>query len=185
MSGPRTSDREALAAGLARLTDLAEIQQLVGHYLACLDEGVFDEARAESLFTGDIEMTFPVGSHRGISGVGAFTEAIMERWARTHHHGSDTSVSLDGDRAGLGWSLIASRIHHGSPLPPAPTEYFQLGGRFTGAVRRTPDGRRFERLRLRIVWTTGTVPAGVSRINATTLDTRGNTAADIPATKGS
>lgn len=182
MTRPQAADPAALAAEVARLADLAELQRLAGRYLASLDEGDFGEAWAKSLFTEDIEMTFPVGSHRGITGVGAFTTEIMARWGRTHHHGSDSSVDLDDDRAGLSWSLIASHVHHGSPVPPDPSEYFQLGGRFTGTARRTPDGWRFDRLRLRIVWTTGAVPRGVTQVDATTLDTRGNTPANTPAT---
>ena len=177
MSGPQAAGADAPAGEVARLGDLAALQRLVGRYLEALDEGVFDDAWARALFTEDIEMTFPVGSHRGIAGVGAFTTEIMARWGRTHHHGSPPRTDLDGDRAEVGWSLIASHVHHGSPLPPAPSEYFQLGGRFAGAARRTPDGWRFERLRLRIVWTTGSVPTSVNGINATTLDTRGNTTA--------
>ncbi|MHC0432257.1 nuclear transport factor 2 family protein [Streptomyces sp. O3] len=183
MTRPQATDPAALAAEVARLTDLVELEKLVGRYLASLDEGVFDETWATSLFTEDVEMTFPVGSHHGITGVGGFTSEIMARWGRTHHHGSDTSVDLgsDGDRAGLSWSLIASHVHHGSPVPPSPSEYFQLGGRFTGAARRTRDGWRFDRVRLGIVWTTGAVPKGVTEVDATTLDTRGNASADTSA----
>lgn len=183
MTRPQAAGADALAAQVARLTDHTELRQLIDSYLAGLDEGDFGEAWTKSLFTEDIEMTFPVGSHRGMADVGAFTGEIMARWGRTHHHGSDGTVRLDGDRAELSWSLIASHVHHGSPAPPAPSEYFQLGGRFTGTARRTPDGWRFDRLRLRIVWTTGAVPGSVTRINATTVDTRGTTPANAPATK--
>ncbi|GAA3302584.1 nuclear transport factor 2 family protein [Streptomyces cinereospinus] len=181
MTRLQAADPAALAAAVARLTDLAELRKLAGRYLASLDEGDFGESWAKSLFTEDIEMTFPVGSHRGLAGVGGFTTEIMARWGRTHHHGSDSSVDLDGDRAELGWSLIASHVHHGSPVPPDPSEYFQLGGRFTGTARRTPDGWRFDRLGLRIVWTTGAVPRGVTQVDHTTLDTRGNTPATASA----
>ncbi|MCH0562251.1 MULTISPECIES: nuclear transport factor 2 family protein [unclassified Streptomyces] len=177
MTRHEAADRDALAAEVARLGDLAELKQLVDRYLASLDEGVFDRAWSGSLFTDGIEMTFPVGSHRGIAGVAAFTAEIMKRWGRTHHHGSDSSIDLDGDRAEVSWSLIASHVHHGSPLPPDASEYFQLGGRFTGIARRTPGGWRFERLQLRIVWTTGAVPKGVTHVDRQTLDTRGNTPA--------
>ncbi|MEU0671736.1 ester cyclase [Streptomyces sp. NPDC006172] len=163
---------------VARLADLVSLRDLVARYLAGLDEGGFDETWARSLFTEDIEMTFPVGSHQGLAGVVGFTAEIMARWGRTHHHGSESQVDVDGDRAELSWSLIASHVHHGSPLPPDPTQYFQLGGRFTGTARRTPDGWRFDRLGLRIAWTTGSVPKGVTQVDEKTLDTRGNTTAE-------
>ncbi|KAB1141363.1 nuclear transport factor 2 family protein [Streptomyces luteolifulvus] len=175
MTQPEAAELKALAAEIGRLSDLAALGKLVDRYLASLDEGAFHETWARSLFTEDIEMTFPVGSHRGIDGVDGFTGRIMARWGRTHHHGSDSSIDVDGDRADLSWSLIASHVHFASPLPPDPSEYFQLGGRFTGTARRTADGWRIDSLRLRIVWTTGSVPKGVTRVDTNTLDTRGNT----------
>jgi hypothetical protein len=176
-------DLKELAAEVGRQSDTLALGRLVHRYLASLDEGTFDWAWASSLFTEDVELTFPVGSHQGISGVPGFTREIMARWGRTHHHGSDTSVDLDGDRAALSWSLIASHIHFGSPLPPDPSRYFQLGGRFAASARRTPDGWRIERLQLRIVWSTGAVPKGVTQVDTQTLDTRGNTSSAAPSSK--
>lgn len=125
---------------------------------------------AASLFTEDVELLFPVGSHQGLTGADGFLREIMERWGRTHHHGSLASVEPDGDLASVSWSLIASHVHFGSPLPPQPSAYFQIGGRFTGVARRTPDGWRFARLRLRIVWSTGSPPGGVTEVDARTLE---------------
>ncbi|MFF0054818.1 nuclear transport factor 2 family protein [Streptomyces microflavus] len=130
----------------------------------------FDAVWAASLFTEDVELLFPVGSHQGLTGADGFLREIMERWGRTHHHGSLASVEPDGDLAAVSWSLIASHVHFGSPLPPQPSAYFQIGGRFTGVARRTPDGWRFARLRLRIVWSTGSPPGGVTEVDARTLE---------------
>ncbi|CAO0835082.1 hypothetical protein SMICM17S_10633 [Streptomyces microflavus] len=76
---------------------------------------------AASLFTEDVELLFPVGSHQGLTGADGFLREIMERWDRTHHHGSLASVEPDGDLAAVSWSLIASHVHFGSPLPPQPS----------------------------------------------------------------
>ncbi|WP_406734958.1 nuclear transport factor 2 family protein [Streptomyces sp. NBC_01108] len=165
-----------LAAEVARLSDIAALNNLIDRYLAGLDEGLaegssgFDEAWAASLFTEDVELLFPVGSHQGLAGADGFLREIMERWSRTHHHGSLASVEPDGDRAAISWSLIASHVHFGSPAPPQPSAYFQIGGRFTGVARRTADGWRFARLRLRIVWSTGSPPGGVTEVDARTLE---------------
>ncbi|MFJ7062325.1 nuclear transport factor 2 family protein [Streptomyces microflavus] len=181
-----------LAAEVARLSDIAALNHLIDRYLAGLDEGLassaststsgsgsglgsgpgsgFDAVWAASLFTEDVELLFPVGSHQGLTGADGFLREIMERWGRTHHHGSLASVEPDGDRAAVSWSLIASHVHFGSPLPPQPSAYFQIGGRFTGVARRTPDGWRFARLRLRIVWSTGSPPGGVTEVDDRTLD---------------
>ncbi|MFD3567674.1 nuclear transport factor 2 family protein [Streptomyces sp. NPDC058671] len=185
-----------LAAEVARLSDVAALNNLIDRYLASLDEGLadtpsgsdaapgagsgtdsgsgsgsgFDEMWAASLFTEDVELVFPVGSHQGLAGADGFLRQIMERWSRTHHHGSLASVEPDGDRAAVSWSLIASHVHFGSPVPPQPSAYFQIGGRFTGVARRTADGWRFARLRLRIVWSTGSPPGGVTEVDARTLE---------------
>ncbi|MET9052329.1 nuclear transport factor 2 family protein [Streptomyces bacillaris] len=180
-SGPGIGE---LAAEVARLSDIAALNRLIDGYLAGLDERLarsfpedgrpaasgFDAEWAASLFTEDVELVFPVGSHRGLAGADAFLGEIMERWSRTHHHGSLATVEPEGDRAAVGWSLIASHVHFGSPVPPRPSEYFQIGGRFTGTARRTADGWRFARLRLRIAWSAGSPPGGVGEVDARGLD---------------
>ncbi|MTE21009.1 nuclear transport factor 2 family protein [Streptomyces sp. TRM43335] len=155
------------------LSDRALLGELVDRYMATLDRGVFDDDWAGSLFTEDVHLVFPVGSHRGVAGAAEFTREIMERWERTHHHASGCVIASDGDLASVGWSLIASHVHFDSPPPPATSRYFQLGGRFDGTARRTPDGWRFESLKLRIVWTTGAVPPSVTSIDAKTIDAHG------------
>ncbi|MFJ9641242.1 nuclear transport factor 2 family protein [Streptomyces sp. NPDC101178] len=169
-----------LAAEVARLSDIVALNHLIDRYLAGLDEGLgsftepgsgsgFDAAWAASLFTEDVELLFPVGSHQGLAGADGFLREIMERWGRTHHHGSLATVEPDGDRAAVSWSLIASHVHVGSPVPPQPSAYFQIGGRFSGVARRTAAGWRFARLRLRIVWSTGSPPGGITEVDARTL----------------
>ncbi|MFC7310780.1 nuclear transport factor 2 family protein [Streptomyces monticola] len=159
-----------LAEQVARLNLRAALSELVERYLASLDTGNFDDTWARSFFTEDIELTFPVGSHQGIAGLAGFTRAIMGRWESTHHHGSGCLVVPDGeDRAGVRWSLIASHMHFGSPRPPAVSRCFQLGGRFDGTARNTPQGWRFERLRLRITWSSGAPPTEVSSVDDATL----------------
>lgn len=160
-----------LGAEIARLADLHALGRLVEGYLASLDRDVFDEDWARSFFTEDVALTFPVGAHDGRAGVEDFTRAIMDRWESTHHHGSTPLIDLDGDRASVTWSLIASHIHFGSPQPPAASRCFQLGGRFDASVRRTSEGWRFERLRLRITWTAGSAHTEVTSVDAATLNT--------------
>lgn len=176
MTGAPEPGLGELAAKVARLTDIAALNNLIDRYLAGLDEGLaeggsgFDEVWAASLFTEDVELLFPVGSHRGLAGADGFLRQIMERWSRTHHHGSLALIEPDGDRAAVSWSLIASHVHFGSPVPPQPSAYFQIGGRFTGVARRTADGWRFARLRLRIVWSAGAPPGGVTEVDARSLE---------------
>lgn len=156
--------------GLADRMDLAELSEV---YLASLDEGVFDEEWARSLFTEDAELVFPVGADHGIPGAVALTRKAMERWEGTQHHGSGCRVELDGDRATVRWSLIATHLHFGSPRPPAATRHFQLGGRFEALAVRTGLGWRFSRLHLRITWSTGVAAAEVESVDAVALTAPG------------
>lgn len=144
-----------LVGRVRRLTDRVDLVELIDRYLLSLDEGGFDEAWARSLFTEDVVMDFPVGSHRGIKDVTGFTAQIMDRWARTHHNGANHTVHTDGDQAAIAWNVYAIHVHHGSPNPPAPGEHFHLGGRFRGVAARTPEGWRIRRLGLRVLWTAG------------------------------
>lgn len=150
-----------LAAEVRRLSDRLAVTELVDRYLHSLDADQFDDEWARSMFTPDVVLTYPVGSHQGIDGVAEFTAQIMRRWAGTHHLGGNCLVDLDGDRAAVTWNLIAYHIHPGSPPPPASGHHFRLGGKFDGDVVRTPHGWRFQRLRLRITWTAGSAVTGI------------------------
>jgi hypothetical protein len=163
---------ETAPSTLRTLGDTTELRALAARYLAELDAGQFDRDWAAGLFTDDVELRFPMGGHAGVEGVAAFTHTIMDRWANTHHHGSECLVHLRGDEADVEWSLLASHIHTDSPPPPAPTRCFQLGGRFRALARRTPAGWRFARLVLRIAWTSGAPPAGIPRVTAEAIETR-------------
>lgn len=140
---------------LASLSDRVALTDLADRYLRALDEKSFDQARAHLVFTDDVSLSFPPGDHQGILGVAAFTSGFMGHWARTHHNVSHYQVELDGDKATIGWNVIAVHVHQGSPPPPASSAHFYLGGRFDGTAVRTSYGWRLDRLALRVVWTSG------------------------------
>jgi hypothetical protein len=144
-----------LAAEVRRLSDRAALADVADRYLRALDEGVFDEERAHSVFTDDVTLNFPPGDHRGIVGVAEFTQGFMRHWDRTHHNTSHYRIDIDGDHANIAWNIIAVHVHHGSPPPPASAEHFYLGGRFDGSAVRTHRGWRLRCLALRVVWTAG------------------------------
>jgi hypothetical protein len=166
----RGSDLVTLAVDVRRLTDRGELADLADRYLRALDAGDFDEGRAVSVFTEDIELNFPPGDHYGIVGVVEFTRGFMRHWDRTHHNVSQYQIGLDGDRATVAWNVIAVHVHHGSPPPPASSKHFFLGGRFDGSAVRTPRGWRLRRLALGVVWTAG---PGISSIAATMASVTG------------
>ncbi|WP_330290083.1 nuclear transport factor 2 family protein [Streptomyces sp. NBC_00576] len=161
------------AGPLRRLADRLDVQELVDRYLAGLDDAEFDDAWARSIFTEDGRFQFMMGGHDGVAGMAEYTAAMMGKWRRTHHVAAGHLVEIDGDRARVRGSLIATHLHpheatpeqppgqpgaHGRPGAPEP---FQVGDRFEGEAVRTDAGWRFARLAFEVVWTRGTPPVRV------------------------
>jgi hypothetical protein len=169
LADPRVVGPAQQVALVGMLADRVALEDLIGCYFLALDQGTFDEARARAIFARDVELSFPPGDHRGLDGLVSFTAGFMAHWARTHHLCSDIAIEIEGDRAALGWNVIATHVRHGSPPPPAQSDHFRLGGRFDGAALRTEHGWRIEKLALQVLWTTGT---GVRSIAATMAHTR-------------
>ena len=166
---PAAGQVAELAAQVRQLADRAALTDLADRYLLALDEGTFDQARAASVFTEDVLLEFPPGTHRGLAGAAGFTSGFMAHWDRTHHLASSHHIDLMGDRATVAWNVIAIHVHHGSPPPPAPSRHFYLGGRFAGTAVRTRLGWRLHQLALRVVWTAG---PGIPSIAATMASAR-------------
>ena len=158
-----------LEAQVRALADRAAISDLIDRYQLALDDGMFDNAWARAVFAPDVVLDFPPGSHHGVAGLTEFTSGFMRHWARTHHHASNYVIGLAGHEATVSWNVIASHVHHDSPLPPAQGKQFHLGGRFDGDAIRTADGWRLRRLTLRVVWTAG---IGIPSIAATMAEAR-------------
>ncbi|WP_165495150.1 FAD-dependent monooxygenase [Actinomadura roseirufa] len=159
--GAWSRDGAGPPAEIARLADRAEITDLIGRYTSSLDDGRFDDAWARSIFAEHAAVAFPVGGHEGVGGLADFTARFMGRWERTHHHATDHLVSLDGDSADVRWNMLATHVHPSASRSAEGEAHFQLGARLGGTAVRTPDGWRFERLELRVVWTSGRPAEGV------------------------
>ncbi|MFE9840256.1 nuclear transport factor 2 family protein [Streptomyces goshikiensis] len=148
-------------AALRRLADRMDVRDLVDRYLAGLDRAEFDEDWARSVFTEDGRFQFPMGGHDGVAGMAEFTAAMIGKWRRTHHVAAGHLVEIDGDRARVSASLIATHLHPHAPGPGPSPEPFQVGDRFEGEAARTAAGWRFTRLAFEVVWTRGTPPGRV------------------------
>ncbi|MFF9011379.1 nuclear transport factor 2 family protein [Streptomyces sp. NPDC014870] len=148
-------------ARVGALVDRAELSALIDTYATGLDVGSFDEAWAQSLFTEDVDLHYPVGSHRGHAGLLSFTREIMDRWQRTQHLTAGHRITVQGDRAELDWNLLAVHVHPGDDPARAGLEPFRIGGRFEAEAIRTPQGWRFARMSLQIIWTSGSPATGV------------------------
>lgn len=138
-----------------------EVAALVARYLISLDDEKLDEDWARRLFTDDVCVEFPMNRHDGIEGVVEYHRRSLAAFARTQHLGSHAAVDVEGDRATLRANLIATHLH-----PPAADGtdggMFMAGTFLSGGARRTPDGWRLSRVRVRLVWSNGSPSASPS-----------------------
>lgn len=138
-------------------TEKAEISTLLDRYLIGLDSEELDDDWANSLFTDDARVEFPMSRHEGIDGLAGYHRDAMAAFAGTQHMGSPAVVDRTGDgRAGLRANVVSTHVHHpeadGGPL-------FTAGTLVTGEARRTSAGWRLAALSFRMVWTAGSPPA--------------------------
>lgn len=140
---------------MTALSDRAGVSELLDRYLAGFDtlpDQPLDDAWYRRLFTEDLRLTFPVGGHQGIAGLGEFQLAAKANWARTQHVSSNHVVDLDGDRAALRAQLLVTHVHFGEP----PQPHFSAGSRIEAQAVRTHAGWRLHELTVRLIWTAGT-----------------------------
>jgi hypothetical protein len=63
-------------------------------------------------------------------------------------------VRVADDRASLQATLTATHVHRDDD----PGDHLHVGGYVEAEARRAPDGWRFTRMRIRLVWTEGDPP---------------------------
>jgi len=150
---------------LGAFADRDAVARLIDRYLASLDQRIFDDSWARSLFTEDVRLEFPIGSRTGRAGLAEFQAAAMAKFERTLHVGSNYAIAVHGDRATLGFNLLAAHVHSDAAHAErgyAPGTHFDIGGRMEGEAERTEGGWRLSRLALQLVWTTGEPPAATA-----------------------
>jgi hypothetical protein len=134
--------------------DHIEIGLLVTRFFRAMDERAFPSGWARDCLTDDARMVAPVGIFEGAEAVRG-TEEALKRFARTQHMASDllTDVDAGSDTARASWNALMVHIHHEGDDP-----LFTVGGRYEAELRRTKEGRRFSRMAVEAVWTTGRPP---------------------------
>ena len=140
---------------LRTMTDRAEITGLIDRFFRALDERTLDVPVCRSIFTEDVQVTFPIGAHTGLDSVVASLAEGMSRFGPTQHLGTNYISDLDGDRAEVRWNAIQTH------LPPDAdpfTQPFVSGGYYDGEVVRTEGGWRFRTQTYHLVWITGQPP---------------------------
>ncbi|MDH6127682.1 nuclear transport factor 2 family protein [Kitasatospora sp. GP82] len=163
-AGTDSTELAMLRELLGTYVERDAVARLIDRYLAGLDERVFDEEWARSLFAEDVRLVFPVGSREGLAGLGEYHAEVMGRFDRTVHIGSNHTITVQGDRAAFRFNLLCLHVlvdglH--AERGPAPGATFESAGRMSGEAVRTADGWRFDLLALQVVWTKGEPPVRV------------------------
>ncbi|MFE5580153.1 nuclear transport factor 2 family protein [Kitasatospora sp. NPDC056531] len=135
---------------LRDLTDRSLIGALIDRFVSGLDHPNpqwCDETWYRSLFSEDIVLDMPNGTHRGIAGMPDFFGGPKTQWARTHHMTTNHLIEVAGDMATGRANVQATHVPHG---PDAPL--FVGGARYDFEAVRTATGWRISRLATAIVW---------------------------------
>ncbi|MDR3081393.1 MAG: nuclear transport factor 2 family protein [Streptomyces sp.] len=145
MSGSRAASQGAV--------DRAELRELFDRYVVALDtvaERGLDDGWFRTVFTEDVELTFPIGSHRGVAGFAAFQRTARTWWRTTHHVSGPHVVKVEGDEARLRVHQLATHVHL-----DAAAGLFEVGGHYEAHALRTADGWRLDRIAFHVDWTRG------------------------------
>ncbi|MEU1185465.1 nuclear transport factor 2 family protein [Streptomyces sp. NPDC005820] len=151
MSHDDTTALAALTTQVRLLSDRAAIAELCDRYVRHLDKDRHNDDWFDAVFTDDVHLTFPMGEYKGVEGLADFQRMARTTFERTHHIGSNYTIELDGDRAGVRAHLTAVHVKRGEE----PTAHFDIGGHYEAEAVRTPAGWRIRRFVFDLVWSAG------------------------------
>ncbi|ONI81603.1 hypothetical protein ALI144C_20095 [Actinosynnema sp. ALI-1.44] len=140
MTNTFTTEQDTL---LRRLSDRAEISELLTRNWRALDAQEFDDA--DEMYTDDI--TLVVGGGEPIAGraeVVRITRELNVHYQATQHNGSSLGIELDGDRATVTANVIGVLIGRENEAPPVSVN---VTGAHVGCVR-TERGWRMNSIEL-------------------------------------
>jgi hypothetical protein len=140
------SDRE-----VRDLLDRSAITELVSRLGRWLDEKQYRDVEASAaLLSPDIALHTPGGKAKGLAEV---CEQAGKRHdgSRTQHLHTNVLVDLERDTATAEANLIVTFV----PESGDPTQFYQVGTRYSFGLVRTGDGWRFASISDRLIWRSG------------------------------
>jgi len=149
------TDSEQLRARVDALADKDAIRALLIRCFREFEAKRSDDEWLRSIFSEDVRVEFPAGTHEGLAGLGDLHRRIEALWDRTLHLLSDHAIELQRDRASVSAVLHATHVHHAD----SPGAHLHIGGHVDAEAVRSPDGWRLAQLAIRLVWTEGDPPA--------------------------
>ncbi|HKP07811.1 MAG TPA: nuclear transport factor 2 family protein [Microbacterium sp.] len=130
-------------AQLQWLTDRAAITDLILDFARCVDDR--DHERYVSNFLEDGQLVLPFHTAHGRDAI-LTMPTPPESW-KTHHHLGNIYIQIDGDVATSRAYLTATHV-----FSDDRTDNAHAGGWYEHEVVRTPEGWRFRRVELVVVW---------------------------------
>ncbi|WP_331765275.1 nuclear transport factor 2 family protein (plasmid) [Streptomyces sp. NBC_01384] len=148
---PRAGEQAASDERLLALSDRADITGLIDRFALGLDHvdpEWCDEEWYRSLFTQDVRLDLPNGTHHGIAGLPEFLRGPKLQWARTQHLTTNCVVDVQGDRATARANVQAVHVPHEDSAP-----LFVGGAHYDVRAERTAAGWRIPQLTVTVLWT--------------------------------
>jgi PhnB protein len=136
-------------AELQNLVDVRDIGELInklGHELDLKNWQEFS-----NIFTTDAQGEFPHGTYKTLAEIIDAGVTQGGAWDRTEHMITNTSIKLDGEKATATANFAA--FNSPSSQKDKLDAHFDVGGRYTFGVVRTPNGWRISHLKLVYLWT--------------------------------
>jgi hypothetical protein len=131
---------------LRRLTDRAEIAELLVSYARCIDRR--DWPGLQDCYTDSGVMQHGDASVPR-EAMPQLSERILAGVSSSHHLVGDPSIDIDGDHATTHSHYIATHVSEGTAVKR------QAGGWYDCELERTDAGWRFSRVRSSTAWRTG------------------------------
>ena len=156
---------EYLTTKLTKITDTAEISELLSRFCSMVDDKSINITALETIFTQEGRIINPNGSTvTGPVAIKAEKTKSFNRFRATQHITSDHTIELEEDTARLRANMLA--MHLWSPEDSDPLSlqtHFVAGGVFDATAVRTAEGWRFSELKSRITWRTGSGMSAVAK----------------------
>jgi ketosteroid isomerase-like protein len=155
---------ESAAETIRWLVDRAQISELLYGFAGALDTkdaASYVDNYAEG---GILELPDPTSSVGGVVTVSRddmmefVQKGLMEAYSGTHHISTNHQITVTGDTA------VSRSYLHAVHVRESPFDHWDAGGWYDCSYARTPEGWKFTRVRLTVVWLAGDPGEGVTKV---------------------
>lgn len=138
-----------MAAGNEEIKDKRHIQELQNRYSYSIDAGQYDNL--DAMFTPDATYHFVTGSTDNIEALKSTIRDALSSLSTSQHINGNQWAEIEGSRATAGCYFTVHMYKKGL----TDGEHFEMGGRYDDELVRTPEGWRFSKRAITILWSDG------------------------------